>query len=103
MQTIKPGQTVEIEVTSLPRSEAARKTLIRILKRDPEAIRRQRHQKNKRPSREEWIRGAMTWHHQMKSRPPVDMKVGAKGTLRATLDVLRDLTSVSRFVKITGR
>lgn len=103
MQAIKPGQTVEVEIVTLPQSEAARKTLTRLLKRDAAAVRHHRHQKTKRPSREEWVRGAMTWHHQMKSKPVVAMRVGSKGTLRATLDVLRDLGSVSRFVKVTAR
>jgi len=42
----------------------------------------------------------MTWHHQMKSRPAVSITPGAKYNITATVDVLRDLASVERFVKL---
>ena len=36
----------------------------------------------------------------MKSYAPVELERGAKYTIRATLDVLRDLESVKRWIKV---
>jgi hypothetical protein len=43
------------------------------------------------------------WHHQMKSRPPVELAAGRRLSLLATVDTIRDLQSVARFVKVTAR
>ncbi|MBI5864146.1 MAG: hypothetical protein HZB38_06530 [Planctomycetes bacterium] len=98
---IKPGTAVCVEIAKLPTNEAARKTIIRLCRRDPKVESHHRHQQAKRPSWEYWRRGGMQWHHQMKSKPAVSVRKGAKYTIRATPAVIRDLASVARFVKIT--
>ena len=100
---IKPGSAVSIEITKLPTSDAARKTLVRLCRKDPTAVRHQRHQKTKRPSWEYWRRGGMSWHHQMKTQPPVTLRTGAKYNLRASVDVIRDLASIQKFVKVSAK
>jgi hypothetical protein len=95
------GANVTVEVTARPRSEAARKTLLRVFGKDPAVKRLQRQRKAKRPSFEEWRRGAAFWHHQMKSRSPVKLERGSKYTVHASYDVVRDLESVAYCVKVT--
>jgi hypothetical protein len=42
------------------------------------------------------------WQHQMRTRPVIRLAPGVKVTLRATVDVIRDLASVNRWVKVSG-
>lgn len=95
------GAKVTVEITTQPRTESARKTLVRLCRKDPQVAKMDRQRKAKRPSWEEWRRGGTMWHHQMKSQSAVEIKRGASYKLHATLDVLRDLESVKRWVKVT--
>lgn len=100
---IAPGSDVTVEMVRMPASQAAAKTLMRLFRKDPAIARHARHQHAKRPSWQEWRRGNATWHHQMRTRPPIRLAVGRTCRLRATVDVIRDLHSVERYVKITPR
>ncbi len=100
---IAPGQTVSIELTSVPRTQAAVKTLTRLFAKDPAVRRATLAQTRHRPSWESWRRGGNQWHHQMKTKPPLTLTRGRQLALVATVDVLRDLQSVQRWVKVTPR
>jgi hypothetical protein len=99
---IAPGTKIRVEITASPRSEAARKTLNRVCGKDPAAMREIRRRKQHRPSLNKSRRGGRLWEHRMKSRPPVQLTPGAAYTLQATVDVIRDLQSVSRWVAVTS-
>jgi len=98
---IPPGATVAVEIVKPPRRAAARKTLSRLCQKDPAIRRQHRRIKDKRPSRREWIRGGRYWHHQMRSKPVAELAPGRTYTIRATVDVLRELESVRDCVNIT--
>ncbi len=98
---IVPGSQVTVEMIRRPTSQAAAKTLMRLFRKDPAIVRHHRHQHAKRPSWQEWRRGNAIWHHQMRTRPAVRLEVGRTYRLRASPDVIRDLRSVERFVKVT--
>ena len=98
---LKPGQSISVEITAAPRNQAARKTLTRLSRKDPQARHQRRAQKLHRPSWQTWRRGGRQWHHQMKSKPPIDLRAGQRLALVATIDVIRDLASVRRWVKVT--
>lgn len=99
---ITPGTQVRVEIVKTPTSDAAEKTLIRLLAKDAGVAKTKKKDKlfHARSVRVKG-RGGRPWEHRTKMRQPVDPKVGATGTLRASVDVLRDLASVSRFVKVT--
>ena len=97
---VAPGSKVAIEITGRPTSESARKTLTRVCSKDPAILSAKRRKKTHRPSWQEWRRGGKMWHHQMKSRPAVTLEPGHKYTVMASVDVLRDLRSVERFIKV---
>ncbi len=99
---IVPGAPVSIEIVATPRRAAARKTLARVCGKDAAVAKRHRTQKTKRPSWQEWIRGGKYWHHQMKTKPSASLELGSKYTVRATIDVMRDLESVKEFVKLAA-
>lgn len=99
--TIAPGSTIKLEIAKLPSNAAASKTLVRLCRKDPTIQRHHRHQQRKRPSLEFWNRGNKQWHHQMKTQSPVTLRVGGAYTIRATLDVIQDLASVEKWVKVS--
>jgi hypothetical protein len=98
---IEPGSVVSVEIAATPRGAAARKTLIRVCRKDPRIAKQHRSQKDKRPSWKDWIRGGRFWHHQMKSKPAIGLDPGERYTVSASVDVIRDLQSVERFIKVT--
>jgi len=100
--SITPGSNIKLEIAKLPSNAAARKTLTRLCRRDAGVQRTQRHQQRKRPSLEFWNRGNKQWHHQMKTIPPVTLHVGAAYQMRATLDVIRDIASIEKWVKVSA-
>jgi hypothetical protein len=98
-----PGKSISIEITARPRRAAAQKTLLRLCGKDPVVAKPHRRQKGSRPSWQEWIRGGKYWHHQMKSKPAATIEPGRVFTVRASVDVMRDLESVKDCVKVTAR
>jgi len=94
------GSKISVEITKNPTNDAARKTLIRLYRKDAAVARHHRMQQAKRPSWESWRRGGKMWHHQMRSKPAITLAPGQKFSLRATIDIVRDLESISRFVKV---
>jgi hypothetical protein len=100
--SIAPGTTVTMEITAVPTREASRKTLMRLCRKDAGIARHHRTQTSKRPSQASWRRGGKMWQHQMRTRPVIRLAPGVKVTLRATVDVIRDLASVNRWVKVSG-
>ncbi len=99
---ITPGNTVNIEITATPRAEAARKTLLRVCGKDERMAKLRRVQKRDRPSWQWWQRGGRQWHHQMHTISPVKLTPGSRYEVRATVDVIRDLASVSRWIKVSS-
>lgn len=100
---ITPGKSIAVEVVAPPRSDRARKTLMRLFRKDPGIAHHLRWQKRNRPSWQTKTRGGRPWHHQMKSVPPIKLTAGARYELHATVDVIRDLQSVGPCVKVTEK
>jgi hypothetical protein len=100
---ITPGKTVCVEIAKLPTNAAATKTLIRLFRKDPEVSRFQRRQGQNRPSWQTWRRGGRTWHHQMKTKPPFTLTTGRQLSILATVDIIRDIESVERWVTVTSK
>ncbi|MBN2448723.1 MAG: hypothetical protein JXO22_18500 [Phycisphaerae bacterium] len=98
---ITPGTDVSVEIKAAPAKAAAVKTLYRVCRKDPAVAKFHRVMKANRPSWQTKRRGGRMWHHQMKTRPNVQLTPGAKYTVRATLDVIRDLASVERWITVT--
>jgi len=99
---IKPGSVVRVEVTKNPASDRAAKTLSRLFKKDPTNARADRLRKKTRTRRfEDRRRGGRIWVVRPSAPRFVQPEKGATCKLLATSDVLRDLGSVSRFVKVS--
>ncbi len=101
LDTIKPGSTITVKIVTRPTNIAASKTLERLLAKDP-AVKREvaRHRRIRESNTTTKTRGGRDWVQRMPKQHPVEGKLGESGTITASLDVLRDLKSVSRFVEV---
>jgi hypothetical protein len=102
LQDIKPGTKVQVKVTKAPTNAAARKTIVRLLSKDKtvqaeDARLRKARKNNFRQGR----RGGRFWDINVPKQPAVEARAGTSKTITATLDVLSDLKSVSRFVEVS--
>ena len=99
---IEPGTSIHVKIARQPTNEAATKTLVRLLSKDP-AVR----QENKRTAKLRKVhynparRGGRLYGGRMIKLRPVKGRPGEEGTIAATADVLADLKSVGRFVEVT--
>ncbi|MFW6059400.1 MAG: hypothetical protein ACODAQ_04420 [Phycisphaeraceae bacterium] len=102
MESITPGQTVHVKVVKQPTNAAARKTLERLLSKDAGVHREQERLRRARERRlTHHQRGGRQWAVRLVKQHPVQGRRGEEGTIKATVDVLRDLGSVQRFVEVT--
>jgi hypothetical protein len=95
------GSQVSVEVDRQPTNEAAVKTIMRILGKDRVVATEQRRLEkvrvsNYNPKR----RGGRLYAGRLVKQFPVKAEIGDRGTVHATIDVLRDLDSVRRFVAV---
>lgn len=98
---IQPGQWVNVKITGEPRSEAARKTMIRLFRMDPEVMRERRRFVRSRPV--QWARrGGRLWGNRPPKLQAVHTTTGASYRIFASVDILRDLRSIARYVNITS-
>lgn len=103
LMDIAPGSKVNVKVVKHPTSQSARKTLVRLLSKDAEHKAEQKlmaktRAKHYSPRR----RGGRLYGGQMRKIMRVHGEMGESGTIVATMDVLRDLISVSRFVEVSA-
>ena len=88
---------MKITLKSAIRSAAAGKTLARLFMKDPQILKA----RLTRPKRViDSQRAGRTWHHRPKGTSPQQPAVGESARVLATVDVIRDLKSVARYVDI---
>jgi len=101
---IAPGSMVNVTVTKRPTNEAAAKTLSRLFAKTPENRRLRGRRKDLRTNTQHSIRrGGRTWVCRLKAPRLVQPGKGDSCTIRATVDVIRDLGSVGNFVQIKSK
>ena len=105
MSDIAAGTRVIIKIVKQPTNAAAIKTLVRLLSKDAvvkghnarhRGIRKRQETMSPRGGR--W----RVWESRLAKQHPVKGAVGDQGTITASVDVLRDLNSVKRFVEVTA-
>jgi len=102
LDSIEPGSTINVKVVHEPTNAAASKTLARVLSKDEDARREDRRlhdvrQKNYSPS----MRGGRLYGGRLVKQSARNGTLGESGTLFASVDVLRDLKSVERFIEVS--
>jgi len=105
MSDISPGSTITIKITKQPKSEAARKTLVRLLNKDAGAVAEKKRLKQVRKTNQTHSsRGGRwrVWEGRLVKQHPVKGTVGEAGTITASADVLRDLRGVDKFIEVSA-
>lgn len=103
MSTIAPGNKIAVTIVKTPTNVAARKTLVRVLSRDAGVKKTNARLYATRKANERvTVRGGRLrlWEGRVVKQHPVKGNIGETGTFTATLDVLKDLASVARFVEV---
>lgn len=99
---IKPGSKLQIKVVARPTNAAALKTLVRILsKDDAAALENRKLAKIRKKLYSPRRRGGRLYSGHMPKLRRVKGEIGETGTVMATMDVIRDLGSIARFVEIS--
>ena len=99
---IQPGTKVQVKVVAHPSNISAKKTLVRILsKDDAHEAENKRLARIRRKMYSPRRRGGRLYSGRMPKLRRVKGEVGESGSVLATMDVIRDLASVSRFVEVS--
>lgn len=102
LDKIAPGTTVQVKVVKKPTSAAAGKTIVRLFSKDKSVKKdNERLRKARKTHFSQNRRGGRFWDVNVVKQHPVTAELGTSKTIVATLDVLTDLKSVSRFVEVT--
>lgn len=104
MPDITPGTTVNIKIIKQPASDGARKTLVRLLSKDPEVVAENKRLKKVRKTNQTHSpRGGRwrVWEGRLAKQRPVTGNLGESGTILASVDVLTDLNSVDKYVEVS--
>lgn len=101
LENIKPGSKIKIQIVKDPTNAAAAKTLARVLSKD-KSVRAQdkRLRKIRKAQYEPKPRGGRLYGGWMVKLNAFRPEVGTGGIVAATVDVLTDLKSVSRFIQV---
>ncbi|MBX3322285.1 MAG: hypothetical protein KF757_04770 [Phycisphaeraceae bacterium] len=95
------GQTIKCTVKSEPRAEAPRKTIERLMRRDPDVVRGlKRAQELRRRRMHAYIRGGRMWYDREHPARIVRVETGRSWTMPYTPDLGKDLASVSSYLAI---
>jgi hypothetical protein len=101
IDTLKPGQQVRCTLVKIPRALAPRKTVERLMWRDPQTAKGLRKsQKLRRRNTVVYNRGNRDWVQRLKCPRIAEMRVGEKWTMPYELNIAGDLASVQKYVKI---
>jgi hypothetical protein len=101
--SITPGQNINIKIVKRPTNEAALKTIRRVLGKDSAVQKEDRIATNRR--RRGFTtkpRGGRPWNLHKSRLLLIHGQPGEGGTVKATLDVIRDLGKLAKFIEITA-
>jgi hypothetical protein len=97
---VKPGQWVNVTVKKEPRTHGGRKTLVRMYGKDP-AVRKDRERMKRARPRSEHQRGGRLWQDYPPHLRPTTVQPGVSFRVFATLDVIKEISSIAGYVEVT--
>ncbi len=101
IDTYAPGQNITCTITSIPKTEAGKKTVLRLMRRDADIRRSLRHAQNhRRRTMHSYIRGGTTWFNRKPVGTIARVELGNSWTMPFTPDLANDLQSVSANIEI---
>ncbi len=100
---LTPGQTIKCTITAVPRAEARKKTVARLMRRDPAiSTGLRKAQAHRRRTMIVYSRGGRDWYSRKKASRLAHVQAGNTWTMAYTPDLANDLKSVSQYVSIEG-
>jgi hypothetical protein len=101
LETLKPGQSIRCTVLKLPKAAADRKTIERLMRRDPNVIRGLRKSHRLRESTTvTYNRGNRDWVQRQKVGKIVRLVKGNTWTCTFDFSIAPDFRAVESFVKV---
>lgn len=101
MTDFTPGQTIRCTITKVPRAQAARKTIARLMRQDPDNIKGLRiGQRRRRKTNNPYIRGNRLWVARVKAGKVVRVVADESWTMPYTPLLAPDLANVSSYLDI---
>lgn len=101
LETLKPGQNIQVTVTKAPRTEDAVGTIERLMRQDPNVKRGLRKTHRRRMQNlNVYIRGNRDWTSREKCSKLVRVEQGATWTMTYVPHLAPDMKSVERFLSV---
>jgi hypothetical protein len=97
---VKPGQWINVKVLSSPKNEAGKKTMRRLFEKDNSLRQERKRLKRSRPPVPR-IRAGRIWTNRPPRLEVVDFQPGATYKIFGSVDVMRDLQSISDLVEVS--
>ena len=99
--SLKPGQSIKCTLTSAPRAEGNTSTLLRLVRLDPTAVKSLKRAHHLRQQRMTiYNRGNRDWVKRESCAKIATVAKGQSWTMSYSLDLLPDLKSVQKFIKV---
>lgn len=97
---LTPQKTVTFTITRMPRREAERKTIQRLMQMQPDVKRilGKLNTKRRLHDNNPYIRAGVMWVDRAKATRPARVEPGASFTLRLTPQIIPDLRSVEKYL-----
>lgn len=104
IDSLKPGQNVQCTIVKVPRARGSRKTVERLMWRDPAVAKGLRKsQKLRRRNTVVYVRGNRDWVQRLKCPRIVDVRVGEAWSFSYDPCLAADLASVKDYLKIENK
>lgn len=100
-KTLTPGQKISCTLTSVPRAEGARKTIARLMRRDPVASKGlRRAQRVRRQTTIVYNRGNRDWVKRQTCAKIVQALPGQSAVIPFNVSLVPDMKAVQQYLKI---
>lgn len=101
MLDLKPGQSITCTITKVPSTDDAKQTLMRLMRKDPAAIRAlRRGQRRRRQNMLVYNRGNRDWTSRQTCGKIVRCEKGEAWSMTYTPDIARDFAAVEAFLTV---
>jgi len=103
LDSLKPGQSIKCTITKVPPTDDGCQTIMRLMRKDPAAIRAlRRGQRRRRQNMLVYNRGNRDWTSRQTCGKVVRVAKGEAWSMTYTPDIARDFAAVAPFISVTS-
>lgn len=101
IDTLNAGDTINCTIDKVPNNKAARDTITRMMRRDPDIKRSlARAQRMRRQRMHAYVRGGRLWYSRERAAKIAMCEQGSQWSMRFTHDITPDLSSVQQYLTL---